>query len=111
MNVDMGEDSIHIINRFKWIANDKFIIVNKDGLEKIVNINHGYQEESFNQRPLFNEISGKEWEEWPYYVKRENLYKHTLARLKRMYQTYKTDYFLFNERDPSRFYKGLLTID
>eukprot|EP00347_Sterkiella_histriomuscorum_P010531 403375928 len=110
MNIGL-EKTDHIINRFKWLDNERFLVVNANGLEKIVNIQQKYKEESFNQRPLFNDISGNEWEVWPYYVKREYLKKDTLSRLKRMYQTYKTRYYLFNERDPYKFQKYMFTVD
>jgi len=103
MEVVDGKNPQKLMNRFKWINNSQFMIVSKEGMERLINIDKNYIEESYNYRPLFNEISGTEWKKWPYYLKREDLNKNTLARLKRIYQKYKSEYFLLGTRDTTIF--------
>lgn len=71
-----------VINRFKWIDETKFLIINEEGIEKIIDIEKGYNNEvEYNYRPLFNEIhvdeEGKpteiEWEKYYYYLQRADL--------------------------------------
>ena len=57
LGVGESLDLLEVINRFRWLDSNTFVVVSEYGLEKIININHGFKEESFNQRPLFNEIN------------------------------------------------------
>lgn len=48
MSYGAEEEPIFIINRFKWIDNERFLITNPEGVEKIVNIRKNFEEEVFN---------------------------------------------------------------
>ena len=46
----VGESTVllEVINRFRWLDSHTFMVVSEYGLEKIININNGFKEESFN---------------------------------------------------------------
>jgi hypothetical protein len=50
-----------LMRRFKWIDGSRFLIADQYGYERVINIDRNYAEESYNARPLFNEINGEEW--------------------------------------------------
>ncbi|CDW76646.1 UNKNOWN [Stylonychia lemnae] len=104
------ESSMELMNRFKWLDTERFMFTNIEGYEKIVSIKT-QQVLAQNYRPLFNDISGKEWKEWPYYNLREDLKVDILSRLKRVYQAYKSLYYLHEVRDSQEFYRHLLSVD
>ncbi len=66
-----------IINRVKWLDYSLMLIVNEEGIEKIVDIDKDFNEVAYNARPLFNEIcDGEDKEEfidYVYYYKRKIL--------------------------------------
>ncbi len=43
-----------VMNRFKWVNEDTFRIINKEGIEKIINLKSGYKEKEYNMIPLFD---------------------------------------------------------
>ena len=87
------------INRIKWLDASTMKIVNEDGFEKIVDLDNNCNEVSYNYRPLFNSIDGVEYESSHYYVLRKDLTTNqVLMRLKRIYQDYKSNYFLEGKR-------------
>ena len=47
---------IETLNRFKWVNISTFLIVNEEGIEKLVDIDNDFKEIEFNYRPLFTEI-------------------------------------------------------
>lgn len=59
--------TIQIMNRILWLDQSRLQIVNRDGVEKIVHIDNNFEELAFNNRPLFNNINGKEWRACSYY--------------------------------------------
>jgi len=74
-------------------------IVNEDGYEKVVDLDKNCNEVSYNYRPLFKSIYGIEYEKNSFYNHRNMLdYDDTLKRLKRIYQDYKSNYFLEGKR-------------
>ena len=74
-------------------------IVNEDGYEKIVDLDNNCNEVSYNYIPLFKSIDGIEYETKSYYNHRKLLYyDDILGRLKRIYQEYKSNYFLEGNR-------------
>lgn len=87
MTVENSEaDPSKVINRFKFMSANVFIIVNPEGIEKKIDIDAGFKEIAYNYRPLFNDIDGVEWEKIHYYVMRSELNTNTVInRLKRMY--------------------------
>ena len=42
----------------------------------------------------------EEWKEHPYYHRRPDYERNTLKRLKRMYQQYKTAFYLYQTKEP-----------
>ena len=48
------------MNRVKFLDEKTLLIVNEEGLEKIVDIDKNFKEIAYNSRPLFNEIFGEE---------------------------------------------------
>jgi hypothetical protein len=42
-----------IMNRVKWHDNDRLLIVNKEGAERIINVKSNFEEEAFNMWPEF----------------------------------------------------------
>lgn len=112
LSVDVGQEVLHAFFRFSWVDNSKFMVVDTEGHERLFEVNiNGFREVSFNYRPLFNEISGEEWKEYPYYLQRSDLKENTLGRLQRVYQTYKTDRYLLGKTKPKEFYQNLITVD
>ena len=74
-------------------------IVNEDGYEKVVDLDKNCNEVSYNYRHLFKSIDGIEYEEGSYYNHRKFFeYDDTLKRLKRIYQDYKSNYFIEGKR-------------
>ena len=69
MWIKPGENNnpLPIINRMKWLDYSTLLIVNEEGIEKILNIDNGFNEEAYNYRPLFREISGEEFQNNHYY--------------------------------------------
>lgn len=44
MTVKDDEDPSKVINRFKWLTKEKFLIISEDGIEKLINIDEGFKE-------------------------------------------------------------------
>ncbi len=42
--------------RFKWIDSKTIRLVNKEGIEKIIDLENGFNEIAFSAVPLFNEV-------------------------------------------------------
>ena len=60
---------LHVFNRFKWVDERTFLIVNEEGMEKLIDIDDGFKELAFNYRPLFTSIDknkneGREYESY-----------------------------------------------
>ena len=64
------EKAILVLNRMKWVDQRLLLIVSESGVEKLIDIDNGFEEVSFNMRPLFTELSGKEYETCQYYYER-----------------------------------------
>ena len=53
--IESKDSTIGYAKRFRWISNDKFKIVNAEGIEKIVEVkDDGFKEISFASVPLFS---------------------------------------------------------
>jgi hypothetical protein len=48
------ENIKEIMNRFKWIDQNTFKIINKEGLEKIIDISDNFKKIEYNVIPLFD---------------------------------------------------------
>lgn len=80
-----NEKPVDIMNRFMWINKDRIRIVNKEGVEKLIELRNGFEEIEYNMIPLFdnNEIKKNLAH---YYKNRSSLKPHdALERLKRNY--------------------------
>lgn len=55
-----SESPRDILNRFMWINKDRIRILNKEGIEKIIELRNGFEEIEYNMIPLFDnsEIKG-----------------------------------------------------
>jgi hypothetical protein len=52
--MDLEEDSAkEIMNRFKWVDEDTIRVINKEGIEKVIDIRNNFEELEFNFIPLF----------------------------------------------------------
>jgi hypothetical protein len=47
---------VYSMNRMKWLDYSTILIVNEEGIEKILNIDNNFEEVSFNARPMFREL-------------------------------------------------------
>ena len=61
------EKAITVMNRMKWVDQRLLLIVNEEGFEKLVDIDNGFEEVSYNARPLFTSLNEKEYERCQYY--------------------------------------------
>ena len=83
--------------RTLWIDNKTLKIANEDGYEKVVDTEDNFRLIAHNQIPLFNEISGKEWEADMYHIyKSRPASSEDDVKLKRLYQNYKCEVQLKN---------------
>jgi hypothetical protein len=77
------------MNRMRFIDYKTMIIVNLEGVEKIIDIDNGFNELSYNFRPLFLEVdptNKREFEDFQYFIRRRDYFTYdTLVRLKRTY--------------------------
>lgn len=48
-----NEPARDIMNRFIWIDKGQIKIINKEGIEKIVDLEHNFEEVEYNVIPLF----------------------------------------------------------
>ncbi len=48
-----AESARDIMNRFIWIDKSQIKIINKEGIEKIVDLEHNFEEVEYNVIPLF----------------------------------------------------------
>lgn len=104
-----------IAKRFKWVDEDIILVVNTEGIERLVDITKNFEEIQFNAIPLFD-IS---------HAKGNHIIldtpppeeSDTLTRLQRRYQAYKSAYYLQNKRDNEgrisqyHLYNSLFTVD
>lgn len=91
MNLKNENNESEFFNRFKWLNNYSFIIVNPDGVEKIIDYtNDEFKEVSSNVVPFFKK---EDWARYKYYILRETIeLGDTLNWLKRKYRDYKSMY-------------------
>lgn len=55
-----------VLNRFKFIDENTFIIASKDGFEKIIDIDNNFNEIAFNKIPMFD--LDEDWKTCHYYL-------------------------------------------
>jgi hypothetical protein len=90
----------HYTNRMKWLSTSKLHITNEEGIEVVYDVDDGFKELSTNVRPLFNDIEGEEWQSVIYYKDRSTPSQdELLKRIKRLYQEYKSAYYLYQEKE------------
>lgn len=98
MNPSQGSISDYP-KRFKWIDENKFKVINSEGIEKLIFIQDGVngaqttlEEEGYATVPLFNETTGYLHF---YFLRKPLAIGDTLERLKAKYQRYKSEQFMF----------------
>lgn len=105
------ENPKEVMNRFEWIDKNTIRMINKEGVEKIVDIQNDCSEVEYNVIPLFNNEEIKN----PlrhYFTNRTPLnINEVLQRLQRKYQNYKSAYYLEHKREPFSLYSELFTVD
>eukprot|EP00347_Sterkiella_histriomuscorum_P022786 403337167 len=112
MTVEADRKPEHVINRIKFLNERILKIISEDGVEKLLDMDDGFKDLSYNFRPLFNEIDGKEYMKNAYYFLRSKLtLQQSLLRLQIKYQDYKSAYYLDEKRDITQLYEEILTYD
>ena len=96
LTFDVVENAQQTLNRTKWIDINTILIINEEGIEKLIDLDKDFKEIEFNFRPLFTGIAKdseeppedgssseeKEYEQYAYYHKRRPLnLKACLPRL------------------------------
>ena len=110
--MDMGEEpASEIMNRFQWIDEERIRLINKEGIEKIVDMTNNFEEVEFNFIPLFNNDQVKDPLRHYFTNKKPLDISEVLERLKRCYQDYKSAYYLEHKREPFALYPQLFTVD
>lgn len=56
-----------LIQKFKWIDNDTFKLVNNEGIEKKINFRNNYEELEYNVIPEFDKTP-EDWKVGSYYL-------------------------------------------
>ena len=110
MNLD-AEPAKEIMNRFQWVDDDRIRLINKEGIEVIIDIKNNFEEIEFSVIPLFNNDDHKN----PlchFYTNKETLdVSQVKERLMRCYQDYKSAYYLEHKRAAFMLYPQLFTVD
>ena len=103
MTFIMGDKELgplNAINRIYWIDNNHLRIVNREGIEKIVDFQDNFKELHSNVIPQFSTMNFEELLKFPYYYERSSLEMHdTETWLLRKYQIYKSSYYLLGRRE------------
>jgi len=95
MNPNEGEVKDYA-KKFRWIDSNTIKVINREGVEKIVDIRNGFKEIAFSKVPLFSEITNYKH----FYFKSESPeISDTLKRLKINYQRHKSAYNLEGKRE------------
>ena len=97
-----------VIDRCQWIDDRILRVASEDGTEKLFDSEDGFKVLAFNQIPLFNEIDGREWyAEYHIFYSRQEV-DDPIKKLQRIYQDYKSKYFLFSDSTRSDFNQLLM---
>ena len=105
------ENPKEIMNRFLWMDDHTIRLINKEGIEKIIDLENNFKEIEYNVIPLFDANEFKDPNSH-YFKNRSSLaITEVLQRLKRKYQAYKTAYYLEHKREPFSLYNELFTVD
>lgn len=100
------------MNRFLWIDKNTIKIINKEGIEKILDVSNKFEEVEYNTVPIFKNEECRGKQNSHYYKNRSSLsISDVLNRLKRKYQIYKSAYYLDHKRDPDSLYPIIYTVD
>lgn len=99
-----------VVRRFRWLSDDRLHIINKEGIERIVDIQDGYKEVQFNFIPLYDKtICTKQhyMHDPPSYLQSE-----CLKTLKKRYQSYKSSYNMKLSLDKNYdMYEDIFSVD
>jgi hypothetical protein len=86
-----------VIQRFRWIDNKSFKIVNSEGVEEWVDYTDNFKAISYNMVPEFSEELDllHEGRSYGYFFGQAELKPHNvLHQLKRKYRNYKSAYYM-----------------
>jgi len=105
------ENPKKLMFRFKWVDENTIRIINKEGIEKKIDIKDNFKEIEFNIIPLYNSKEVKDPKR-NFFTNRPPLtISEVHHRLKRKYQCYKSAYYLDHRREPFSLYSELFTVD
>ena len=101
-----------ILLKFKWVGNDMIKLINREGVEKLVDIGLNFRQENFNTIQNYNY---EEERVRHYYYDRKTLKPSEITeRLVRKTQVYKSAHFLSKSEHPHQnfnMYDKIFTID
>lgn len=101
-----------IVMRMKWLDSSRIILVNTDGVEKIVNIDNNFQEESYCKIPFFDSNIYTKDKKFHFYFKKPLLFPNkTLERLKGNYESFISAYYTQGIRSQEGLYNILFSVD
>lgn len=99
------------MNRFKWVDEESIRIINKEGIEKIIDMQARFTETEYNVIPLFDIEETKDPVRSYFYNRKPLHVGQVKERLMRKYQQYKSAYYLEHKREPFSLYDELFTVD
>lgn len=106
MNLDEENPKV-IMNRFKFVNDHVIKVINKEGIEKILDMKNNFMEVNFNMIPLFDNSEFKDPIRSYYQNRKPLAVSQVKERLIRKYQAYKSAYYLENKRQPFSLYEEL----
>eukprot|EP00347_Sterkiella_histriomuscorum_P009906 403339425 len=110
MNID-EEPVQDIMKRFKWIDDTTIKIINREGIEKIIDLTNKCEEKAYNVIPLFDKEDIK-LKNGDFYNNRKSLqFSQIKERLIRKYQAYKSAIYLDQKRQSFQLYPILINVD
>ena len=86
------------MKRFKWIDDTTIKIINREGIEKIIDINNKCEEKAYNVIPLYEKENLKDKNDDYYHNRKSLALSQVKERLIRKYQAYKSAYYLDDKK-------------
>lgn len=114
-----------IARRFKWIDNTKIMVINNEGMEKIIDVKNNFAEIGYGVVPHFRrdldkyfnfdgdaEGAADKLKNYHYYFNQRFLkYQSTFKRLLRRYRCYINTFYLQNQREMLQIYDTLFDVE
>jgi len=111
MTFDNQMRPLDTINRIQWIDNRLIRLVNRDGIEKILDFQEEFITIATNRIPLFTTVAQEGFEVVPYYYEQTPYEWHETEKwLARKYQKYKSAYNLLGKKDFLSLYEEMFTV-